>query len=178
MEQHVRVSYGKGFAMAVLLEEVHEGVLKGWCKLRMSDGHECYMAKSAIQSGDTDYRSYLKNHWDEARGYLRTDCLEEFMKVFMRAYTEYKNKSYERESKCKERKGRNDQGDHQHGEHGMEGTGRVHAASVGHGTSASVSKGHKGEAGTGDRTGAIKAHAVQLSLFPDFVAVEAYKPKK
>lgn len=149
MEQNVRVRYGNGIADAVLLEEVQDGILKGWCKLRMSDGHECYMAKTAIQSADADWRSYLKNHWDKERNFLRTDCLEDFMKVFIRAHTNYIDKRNEQVTK-------DDDSLQQSGEQDLRLTDKASDEAGGHRTS--------------------NAH-VQLSLFPDIIEPTVYDPK-
>lgn len=88
MQQQVRVHYGQNkIITATLLEEVNEGILKGWNKLRMPNGHECYMSAKSIatEQTDTDWRKYLKTHWDTAHNYLRPDCAEEFMTIFNRA---------------------------------------------------------------------------------------------
>lgn len=68
MEKLIKVHYGlHDIVTATLLEEVSEGILKGWIKLRMADGHECYMSSRWRVMEDTDWRSFLKAHWDQKR---------------------------------------------------------------------------------------------------------------
>lgn len=114
--RQIRVRTGtSGTVVATLLEEVREGILKGWNRLRMPDGSERYMSARWCVCGDSDWRRFLKEHWDDKHDYLRTDCLEEFMKVFVRAagnYIKDKEKDYGQEERNdRDRKeGRNDGG--------------------------------------------------------------------
>lgn len=99
MEKVIQIHYGNGIIHATLLEHVRDGVLKSWAKLRFPDGHEGYMSERWIipddhqSSSDTDWRAYLKAHWDTKRNCLRTDCLNDFYDVFRRAAANYQKQN-------------------------------------------------------------------------------------
>lgn len=99
MEKVIQIHYGNGIIHATLLEHVRDGVLKDWAKLRFPDGHEGYMSERWIipddhqSSSDTDWRAYLKAHWDNERNHLRTDCLNDFYDVFRRAAANYQKQN-------------------------------------------------------------------------------------
>lgn len=100
-QQHiVRIEnyYGKT-VQAVVLEEVNDGILKGWNYLQMPDGSKCYMARcwclplnvggDTVDANDTDWRKFLREHWDNERNCCRTDCLERFYSIFRQACSNY-----------------------------------------------------------------------------------------
>lgn len=158
MEKQVKVFYGTGIIQATLLEMVTEGVLKGWAKLRLRDGSVCYMAERWLNleaSSDTDWRAYLKVHWDNGRNHLRTDCLNEFYTIFRRAAAAYFNKQNHEQDK--------DKSHHQHGAHEPRRANTVHHTYGRQRPAASLPARDKTEVrGTGRQM-----KTVQLSLFPD-----------
>lgn len=180
MEKEIFVEVGKsGTVKATLLEEVHTGILSGWNRLRMADGHECYMSSRwchdepiasdyvatvdpAVPGDDhtvdalTDWRSFLKAHWDVQHNHLSTDSLEEFMAIFRRAAANYIN------NKNEQQKGVN-QSRNQSGGNDARRTDALPHSSGGHGTAAALSTGDKA---TVRETGK-QMKPVQLSLFPD-----------
>ena len=95
MEKVIQIHYGNGIIHATLLEHVRDGVLKSWAKLRFPDGHEGYMSERWIipddhqSPSDTDWRAYLKAHWDTKRNCLRADCLNDFYNIFRCAAATY-----------------------------------------------------------------------------------------
>lgn len=101
MQNTVRIEnyYGKA-VQATVLEEVRDGILKGWNHLQMPDGSRCYMARrwclpmpagascasgNTVDADDTDWRKFLREHWDAGRNHCRVECLDEFMAIFTRA---------------------------------------------------------------------------------------------
>ena len=161
MEKQVKVFYGTGIIQATLLEKVTEGVLKGWVKLRFPDGHVGYMSErwcnpeTRQDSADTDWRAYIKAHWDNEHNHLCTDCLNEFYAIFRRAAAAYINKQNHEQVKAKS--------NHQSGAHDTRRTDALPHSSGGHGTAAALSTGDKA---TVRETGK-QMKPVQLSLFPD-----------
>lgn len=161
MESQVKVFYGTAIIQATLLERVTEGVLKGWVKLRFPDGHVGLMSgrwcnpETRQASADTDWRAYLKAHWDNERNHLRTDCLNEFYDIFRRAAAAYFNNKQNHEQV-------KDNSQHQPGAHEPRRTdellhqsGRQRPAAVPKGDTQKVRKPNK------------RIKPVELSLFPD-----------
>lgn len=110
MQQQVRVHYGLNEIITVtLLEEVRDGILKGWVKLLMPDGHECFMSSKSIvtESNDTDWRTFLKFHWDATHNHCQVEHLNEFYAILRRAAAAYINKQNHEQEKSH----------HQHGAH-------------------------------------------------------------
>lgn len=162
MESQVKVFYGTGIIQATLLEKVTEGVPKGWVKLRFPDGHVGYMSgrwcnpETRQASADTDWRAYLKAHWDNERNHLHTDCLDEFYAIFRRAAAAYINKQNHEQDK--------DKSHHQHGAHELRRTDALLHPSGRHRPAAAV---------PGRDTAKVRKpnkpiKPVELSLFPDF----------
>lgn len=80
-------------------------VHKRWCTPYKSDG--TLVCQDATPIADTDWRKFLKEHWDEERGHLRTDCLNQFMVMFINAaaaHMKKKQKSYLSETIAKKAK--------------------------------------------------------------------------
>ena len=112
---------------------------------------------AAHDDTDTDWRTFLKTHWDDARNHCRVDCLEEFMTIFRRAAANYIN------NKNEQQKGIN-QSRNQSGGNDARRTDALPHSSGGHGTAAAV---------PGRDTAKVRKtnkpiKPVQLSLFPDF----------
>lgn len=93
--------YGKT-VQATVLEEVNDGPLKGWNYLQMPDGSKCHIARrwclpltadgSSARPGtttDTDWRRFLRTHWDTRRNHLQADATGEFIAIFTRAAAAY-----------------------------------------------------------------------------------------
>ena len=55
-----------------------------WCTPCLADGTPLN-ADGKNTTTDTDWRAYLKAHWDEQRGHIRTDCFEQFYAIFRNA---------------------------------------------------------------------------------------------
>lgn len=96
MQNIVRIEnyYGKT-VHATVLEEVLDGILKGWNYLQMPNGSKCYMARRwclPLSADDTDWRKFLREHWDDERNHCRVECLGEFMAIFTRAAAAYMRK--------------------------------------------------------------------------------------
>ena len=71
---------------------------KQWCTPCLADGTSI---NAAQDDTDTDWRTFLKTHWDDARNHCRVDCLEEFMTIFRRAAANYINKQNHEQDKVK-----------------------------------------------------------------------------
>ena len=113
----------------------------------------------------TDWRAYLKAHWDNNRNHLRTDCLNEFYAIFRRAAANYINSiQIKHEQEIKQQHVL--QGNHQHGAHEPRRTDALLHQSGRQRPPASLPAGDKGTV----RAEAVAAHRpkpVELSLFPD-----------
>lgn len=112
-QQHiVRIeNYCGETVYATVLEEVQDGFLKGWNHLQMPDGSTCYMARCwclpltdgadrmdgkaiADNPDDTDWRKFLRDHWDDTIGGCKVECLDDFMRIFIRAAAVYMKGKY------------------------------------------------------------------------------------
>ena len=127
---------------------------KQWCTPCLADGTSI---NAAHDDTETDWRTFLKTHWNDARNHCRVDCLEEFMIIFRRAAVNYIN------NKNEQQKGIN-QSRNQSGGNDARRTDALPHSSGGHGTAAAV---------PGRDTAKVRKpnkpiKPVQLSLFPDF----------
>ena len=125
---------------------------KQWCNPCLADGTSI---NAAHDDTDTDWRTFLKTHWDDARNHCRVDCLEEFMTIFRRAAANYINKQDHEQA--------TDKSHHQHGAHEPRRADALLHPSGRHGSAAAVSAGNKAKVRETNRQMKI----VELSLFPD-----------
>lgn len=104
----------------------------------------------------TDWRSFLKTHWDAEHNHCQVERLNEFYAIFRRAAAAYINKQNHEQDK--------DKSHHQHGAHEPRRTDALPHSSGGHGTAAAV----PGRDTANVRKPNKPIKPVQLSLFPDF----------
>lgn len=135
-------------------------VHKHWCTpvsapQALSGGVPCH-GLQAVDSATTDWRTFLKSHWDAEHNHCQVEHLDEFYAIFRRAAAAYINKQNHEQDK--------DKSHHQHGAHEPRRTDALPHSSGGHGTAAAV---------PGRDTAKVRKtnkpiKPVQLSLFPDF----------
>lgn len=126
---------------------------KQWCTPCLADGTSI---NAAHDDTDTDWRTFLKTHWDDARNHCRVDCLEEFMTIFRRAAANYQNKN-------EQQKGIN-QSRNQSGGNDVRRADALLHPSGRHRPAAALPAGDK----TKVRETNKPIKPVELSLFPDF----------
>lgn len=107
MDNYIHVKIGTVDGTYPVLESHTTGVLKDiyeyrkdagtiawvhsrWCTPCLPDGAP--LPQDTAPATDTDWRKFLKLHWDTERGCLRTDCLDQFMAIFINAATAYMGK--------------------------------------------------------------------------------------
>ena len=78
---------------------------KQWCTPCTADGTPigtvpCHGLQAVDDSTTTDWRSFLKNHWDAEHNHCKVERLDEFYAIFRRAAAAYINKqNHEQENK-------------------------------------------------------------------------------
>jgi hypothetical protein len=127
---------------------------KQWCTPCLADGTSI---NAAHDDTDTDWRGFLKAHWDVQRNHLSTDSLEEFMTIFRRAAVNYINNKNEQQKEI-------NQSRNQSGGNDARRTDALPHSSGGHGTAAALSG--RDTAKVRKTNKPIKP--VEPSLFPDF----------
>lgn len=158
MKELVHVKIGSVNEVLPVIALYEEGCFKDIYELRTPKGrcwvHKRWCKPVLPQQSDTDWRGFLKNHWDNERGHCSVDSLDEFMRIFNRAASDHQNKNNnEQISKAN----RNDQ----------ETTDRVSDSGRGSGSDSTAAKGDKRGIRKTDKQ--VKARTyVELSLFPDF----------
>lgn len=89
MEKLVHVKIGTTNEVLPVIALYTDGCFKDIYELKTSKGrcwvHKRWCSPVVPQKDDTDWRGFLKAHWDNEHGYCRVDCLEEFMEIFNRA---------------------------------------------------------------------------------------------
>ena len=110
----------------------------------------------AAESVTTDWRAYLRSHWDAEHNHLRTDCLNDFYTIFRRAAADYIKKQYEQTDKTSENKTH-----HQHGGDDTRRADQVHDKPCRPRPAATMPSGDK----TAVREARKQVKPVQLSLF-------------
>lgn len=125
---------------------------KQWCTPCLADGTSI---NAAHDDTDTDWRAYLKSHWDNERNHLRADCLDEFYAIFRRAAAAYFNKQNHEQEK--------DKSHHQHGAHEPRRADALLHPSGRQRPAAALPAGDKAKVRETNR----QMKTVQLSLFPD-----------
>lgn len=123
---------------------------KQWCTPCLAEGTSI---NAAHDDTDTDWRAYLKSHWDNERNHLRADCLDEFYAIFRRAAAAYINKQNHEQDKSH----------HQSGAHEPRRTDALLHPSGRRRPATALSAGDKTEV----RETGRQMKTVQLSLFPD-----------
>ena len=106
-------------------------------------------------STTTDWRKFLREHWDAEHNHCQVEHLNEFYAIFRRAAAAYINKQNHEQDK--------DKSYHQHGAHEPRRTDALLHPSGRHGSAAAVSAGNKAKVRETNRQMKI----VELSLFPD-----------
>ena len=120
-----------------------------WCTPCTSDG-------KPLTSGDTDWRKFLREHWNAEHNHCKVEYLDEFYAIFRRAAAAYINKQHHEQEKNKSH--------HQHGAHEPRRADTLPNPSGGQRAAASLPAGDKTEV----RETGKQMKPVQLSLFPDF----------
>lgn len=126
---------------------------KQWCTPCLADGTSI---NAAHDDTDTDWRGFLKAHWDVQHNHLSTDSLEEFMTIFRRAAANYIN------NKNEQQKGIN-QSRNQSGGNDARRTDALPHPFGRHRPAASLPAGDKAKVRETNR----QMKPVELSLFPD-----------
>lgn len=144
---------------------------KQWCTPCTADGTPigtvpCHGLQAVDDSTTTDWRSFLKNHWDTEHNHCQVEYLGEFYAIFRRAAANYFNsiqKKHEQEIKqqCIL------QGNDQHGGHGQREADAVSHPAGRRGTAATVPAGDTQKVHKSRKAVKRKTY-VELSLFPDF----------
>ena len=106
----------------------------------------------------TDWRAFLKNHWDTEHNHCQVEHLNEFYAIFRRAAAAYINKQNHEQDK--------NESNYQHGAHEPRRTNEVHDTSGRQRHSASMSTRDTTEVRT-EAVAAPRHKPVELSLFPD-----------
>lgn len=95
MEKLVHVKIGTTNEVLPVIALYTDGCFKDIYELKTSKGrcwvHKRWCSPVVPQKDDTDWRGFLKAHWDNEHGYCRVDCLEEFMEIFNRAASKHKH---------------------------------------------------------------------------------------
>lgn len=153
-------------------------VHKRWCTpvsapQAASDSVSCH-GLQAVDSvpATTDWRSFLRTHWDATHNHCQVEHLDEFYAIFRRAAAAYINKQNHEQDKVKSH--------HQSGTHESRRTDALLHPSGRHGSAAAVSQGNTGEVrATADAVtskgsvsrktvaATVRKKPVELSLFPD-----------
>lgn len=110
----------------------------------------------AVDSTTTDWRTFLKNHWDAEHNHCKVEYLDEFYAIFLRAA--YINKQNHEQDKNKS--------NHQHGEHEPRRADAVLHPSGRRRPAASLPARDTAEVRT-EAVAAPRPKPVELSLFPD-----------
>ena len=102
---------------------------KRWCTPCTADGKPI----ADTESQDTDWRTFLKTHWDTEHNHCKVEYFAEFYRIFRRAAAAYINKqNHEQDNKTINE-------DHlQHGEYDTRGTNDVSNPSGGRGPALSM----------------------------------------
>lgn len=110
----------------------------------------------AVDSTTTDWRAFLKTHWDTVHNHCQVEYLGEFYAIFRRAAAAYINKQNHEQDKS----------NYQHGAHEPRRTNEVHDTSGRQRPAASMPT--RDTTGVRTETVAAPRHKlVELSLFPD-----------
>lgn len=126
---------------------------KQWCTPCLADGTSI---NAAHDDTDTDWRTFLKTHWDDARNHCRVDCLEEFMTIFRRSAANYINNKNEQQKRVNQSRNQSGGNDARRTDALLHPFGR-------HGPAASLPAGDKAKVRETNR----QMKPVELSLFPD-----------
>lgn len=116
----------------------------------------CTAYKPWIAHTTTDWRSFLKTHWDATHNHCKVEHLNEFYAIFRRAAAAYINKQNHEQDK--------DKSHHQHGAHEPRRADALLHPSGRHRPAATLPAGDKTEV----RETGKQVKPVQLSLFSDF----------
>ena len=141
---------------------------KQWCTPCTADGTpisapapngnvSCH-GLQAVDSTTTDWRAFLKTHWDAEHNHCQVEHLNEFYAIFHRAAATYINKQNHEQDK--------NESNYQHGAHEPRRTNEVHDTSGGQRPSASMPNRDTTEVRT-EAVAAPRHKPVELSLFPD-----------
>ncbi len=135
-------------------------VHKRWCTpvsapQALSGSVPCH-GLQAVDSVTTDWRTFLKSHWDAEHNHCQVEHLDEFYAIFRRAAAAYINKQNHEQDK--------DKSHHQSGAHELRRTDALLNQSGRQRPVTSLPAGDKAKVRSPNKS--IKP--VQLSLFPDF----------
>ena len=148
---------------------------KQWCTPCTADGTPisaapngnvpCHGLQAVDDSTTTDWRAFLKTHWDTEHNHCQVEHLDEFYDIFRRAAANYINSiQIKHEQEIKQQCIL--QGNYQHGAHEPRRTNEVHDTSGRQRHSASMSTRDTKEVRT-EAVAAPRHKPVELSLFPD-----------
>lgn len=182
MQQLIHVKIGLTDGVYPVRKFYTEGVFKDIYEYQENANtiawvHKRWCTPVDPQQSDTDWRGFLRTHWDNEHGYCRVDCLQEFMTIFNRAAAAYINKKQHHEQTKK-----NDNSLHQSGAHDTGRTDTLLHQAGGRRTAAALPQGHTSEvqsttdavtSSTGpvsrNTVAAKRPKPVELSLFPELL---------
>ena len=130
----------------------------GWVHKRWCTPVCAPQAPSGSVPTTTDWRAFLKNHWDTEHNHCQVEHLNEFYAIFRRAAAAYINKQNHEQDK--------NESNYQHGAHEPRRTNEVHDTSGRQRHSASMSTRDTTEVRT-EAVAAPRHKPVELSFFPD-----------
>lgn len=137
-------------------------VHKRWCTpvstpQALSGSVPCH-GLQAVDSVTTDWRTFLKSHWDAEHNHCQVEHLDEFYAIFHRAAAAYINKQNHEQEQDKVKS------HHQSGAHEPRRADALLHPSGRHRPAAALSAGDKAKVRETNR----QMKPVELSLFPDF----------
>ena len=130
-------------------------VHKRWCTTCTADGTPIADAGSQ----DTDWRSFLKAHWDTEHNHCKIECLDEFYRIFRTAASNIQKHEQDKQQGFME-------DHHQHGAHEPRRTDTVHDTPGRRRPAASLPARDTTEVRT-EAVAVPRSKPVELSLFPD-----------
>ena len=130
---------------------------KQWCTPCTADGTPI----ADTESQDTDWRKFIREHWDTEHNHCKVEYLGEFYDIFRcAAAAHFNNKQHHEKEKDK------DNCNHQHGAHEQRRTDTVHDTSGRRRSATSLPARDTTEVRT-EAVAAPRSKPVELSLFPD-----------
>ena len=167
--QYIHVKIGLVDAVYPVLEFITTGSFKGFYHFRTSPTTTAWTHKrwctpctadgkpiADTESQDTDWRTFLKTHWDTEHNHCKVEYFAEFYRIFRRAAAAYINKQNHEQDKNKS--------NYQHGAHEPRRANEVPNPS---GRRRAAPSGSTRDKEPVRETGK-QIKPMQLSLFPDF----------
>lgn len=160
MQQLIHVKIGLTDGVYPVRKFYTEGVFKDIYEFQENANtiawvHKRWCTPVDPQQSDTDWRGFLRTHWDATHNHCQVEHLDEFYAIFRRAAAAYINKQNHEQDK--------DKSYHQHGAHEPRRTDALLHQSGRQRPVASLPAGDKAKVRETNR----QMKPVELSLFPD-----------